>query len=985
MKERVELHCHTTMSSMDGVASPKEVVEFAKKNGMKAVAITDHGNILAHQELPHYLDKDDEFKIIYGMEGYVVNDMAPIFEGSSADGVKTIGSNVVVVDLETTGFSPVEDEITELAVVKIVDGKLSEEFSCLVNPGKHIPENITELTGIGDEDVKDAEGIEVMLPKFLDFIGDSVIVSHNASFDMGFIIEKAKTLGIEVRNSEIDTLTFARALINDVTRYALASLADYFDVDYKNCHRAVDDTRIAAQVYLKLINLAREHGVSSFEELNLIKNDNFAEFAKKLPAYHISILAKNEKGREALCELVSMSNLEYYRVKPQIPLSELLARRDGLLLGSACEAGMLGAAIWDKKPDWEIEKIAAIFDYLEVQPLINNMWHTKEIGSYKYADIDQLEEFNRRIITLGEKLSIPVVATSDVHFLRPEDGIIRSVVQCEYGFSGYDNQNGLFFRTTEEMINSFIFEGYSEEKAYEIVVENSHLIADQIEKMNPICNRKFNVFIDGAADRLTDLCESRLIEKYSGDRLEAAKERLAYELKRITENDFSSIYILWYELLKKNAVKEWQYSLRGSAASSIVCYLLGISHVDPLDEEVPLYAEFFQGFKGDKEPDIDMNFDEVIWKRVIDSTKLLPGVQDAIRATYQSYPSDEDVDSWIEYYEKRETYLEDDEKERIKQACKNVLCDNGIFNPCGVMLIPEGVDVNKCVPFDMDIDRTEKTIHFQYYSVDHMFHKFDILAHPTCTMNSKMAEMTGYYPSDEDIRNQEIIELFLNNKGLVGENGNIIGEQTGMLAVPGFMNEFMIKLLKDLKPSTFGELVKVECLSHGTNAWEKNAEILVRDDKADISSLIATREDVFETLLSYGMDREEAFRIAEGVRKGLFSRGRTKAEYKQSMINHGVPDWFIWSCEQVRYLFPRSHGAEYVQMELRSLYYKLHYPELYYKVFFETYAPDKVKEYYANGIGDFSEYEMEVLSDKKATMEELYFLNVWREMNSRLK
>lgn len=923
-RNRVELHCHTGYSKDDGIGSVKDIIDFAVGEGMTSLAFTDQGCVSAYPDIQYYCEGMEGFKPIYGIEGYVVNDIDMAGENLDEVASSGIDTDVVVFDLETTGFLSDRNEIIEIGAVKIRNGKITEEFHTFVRPSKPIPEKISSLTGITDDMVKDADPIDIVMPDFIRFAGDSILVAHNVFFDSSFVKAALSKLNITYRYRAIDTLVLSRLLLPDVKRHTLDSIADAYGVSLENHHRAIVDARATAEIYLKMVDELKGRGINTIGDVtNLISKDE--SVIRNSRTSHVTILAKNKAGIRAIYKLVSDSNIKYYNMRPRIRLSELLSERDNLLLGSACSEGTLYEAIIDGKQEEYIEQTASMYDFLEIQSSCENTWMINAVS------IDDVTEINKRIVRLGEKLNILVVATSDVHYLRPENAISRSVLKEHLGYLGAKDDDHLYFRTTEEMLSEFKY--LDNDKAYEIVVENTNKIADQIEYVKPIENVILGYNESGDFEKLEEICFEGLKKIYGPDTTidnvaADVKDRLLSELSLIKEMGSAYYYLWFYELLNRNNVNIAQYNLRGCGAGMLVNYLLGISHVNPLDTEVPLYSEFFTGINGSKLPDIDMNVDSVIWAQMMESTMTLPNVKTAYRASTLSTYSEADAYSMINDYEPTDRRMTEDEKDIVVRDLKSVV--NGRhLHPGAMIMIPKDADETIYSPVDMDDDREIKTLHFRYYSVDHIFNKLDIISHETCSLNARLYEKTGYYPTDTDIRSDEIISLF----SKPASEMKVLFKD-----VPSFGNEFMISLIERLKSTTYAELVKLKAMFHGTNTWLENGEVLFAEGKVGLRDMIATREDVYEMMLSCGIDRNTAFAIAENIRKGKMALGRMKPELKDVMISAGVPDWYIWSCEQVRYLFPRAHAAEYVQMELRSLYYKMKYPEMYDEAYKEVYG-----------------------------------------------
>ena len=922
---RVELHCHTGFSKMDATASVRDIVKFAVGEGMTSVAFTDHGNVMAYPEIQKYSEREYGFKPIYGIEGYVVNDIDMLGKNLEDVSDLNIDTDVVAIDLETTGFSPENNEIIELGAVRIHNGEITDKFQAFVKPSSAIPEKIAELTGIDNAMVEDADSISVVLPKFLEFIGDSIIVAHNVSFDISFVEVNSKKLGINSDYKTIDTWSLSKMLLPELESHSLCSVAKAYDINLGNHHRANDDAATAAIIYIKMVEDLKEMGLKTIGDvLNKISADE--NVIKKSRALHVTILAKNMAGVKAIYRMVSDSNLKYNYIRPKIRLSELLSLRENLLLGSACSVGMLFMAIADGKSNEYIEKTASMFDFLEVQPAGENLYM---ISSKHYENIncvDDLIDINKRIIELGDKLNIPVVATSDVHYLRPENSIGRCILKEQLGLDNPTSEDNLHFRTTEEMLDEFRYLDNS--KAYEIVVENTNKIAEQIEYIRPLETKKVIYHHEDDNKRLEALIREKLWYIYGdsdsvlGSLTEIfdyvpldIRNRVLTELFSITDNKTAYYYLWFYDMLKNNKLHPSQYNLRGTAASMYICYLLGISHIDPMDDDTPLHPAFFMGMDGNKRPDIDMNFDDAVWGDVIESAKSLNNIKTAYRAATIITLSDDNIKKFIDdYVAIASKPLFDYEKSMVYDDLSHVVCGRGM-HPGGMIMIPEGINELDYSPLDVDEESGNIILQFEYHDIDHIFDKIDILRHDNCTLNARLYAETGYYPTDVDIRSEEIMSLVTD---------------TDCALVPGLSEDFTRMLIDKLKPKSFSELVKVKGISYGTNTWLENGEVLFDAGKSTIDTLIGTRDDVFEEMRAHYIDPGISYEIAEVVRKGRF---KSRPLYVEAAIKADVPDWYIWSCEQVKYLFPRAHAAEYVQMELRSLFYKIHYPEIYKEVF----------------------------------------------------
>lgn len=906
---RVELHCHTGFSKNDGNASVRDIINFAVKEGISSVAFTDHGNVMAYPEIQAYSSRHEGFKPIYGIEAYVVNDIDLLGNNLEDSKNESLDKDVVVFDIETTGFSPVTNEIIEIGAVKIRNGEITDGFSVFVKPSKPIPNKISELTGINNELVEDAEAINVILPRFLEFAEGSILVAHNSSFDISFIKESTKKFGFQFNYKSIDTWTLSRLLFPELSSYSLDKVAKACSVSLENHHRAVDDAEATAEIYMKMVKMLKADGIDTIGAV-IEKISGDLNVINKSRTYHMTVLAKNMAGVQAIYKLVTDSNLKYNRLRPKVRLSELLAVRENLLIGSACSAGFLYDHILMGRSNEVIEKTASMYDFLEIQPVNENMYFIKSEHADNIKCVDDLININMHIIELGEKLSIPVVATSDVHYLRPENAISRCVLKEYRELKDASTIDNLHFRTTEEMLNEFKY--LSLDKAYEVVIENTNKIAEQVEYIKPLEHKKVVYGHDSDYERLELLCYESLNHVYEEGVPDNAKSRLSEELFSIKRQE-NAYYYLWFYDLINNKLNKAQYSLRGCAASSFVCFLLGISHVNPLDEEVSLHNEFFMGITGEKAPDIDINIDADIWEQVVKSSKNLAGINKVYRAGFIKTFDDNAIENMIVDYEASYIELSDEERDIVRKDLQNTVKGKGLHSG-GLVMIPAGVDEGIFSPLDVDDETGEISLMFDYYSLDRLLDKIDILKHDNCTLNARLYKATGYYPNDDDIKSEQLISE-LNN----GELSDI----------PGFRNYFMQGLIHDLKPKNFSGLVKLEAISHGTNTWLDNGQILFNDGKATLENMIGTREDVFEMMFSHGIDGTTAFAIAEDVRKGKMALGKMKPELHEAMNNAVLPDWYIWSCEQVRYLFPRAHAAEYAQMELRSLYYKIHYPDIY--------------------------------------------------------
>jgi len=989
-EKRVELHCHTKMSDMDGVSDTKAIVKRAHDWGHSAIAITDHGVVQAFPDANHYimddLDKDDPFKVIYGVEAYLVDDLTDIAVRAKD---QTLDDTYVVFDIETTGFSNIEDRIIEIGAVKVENGEIVDSYSTFVNPGIPIPFEITNLTSITDEMVMDSPGIDVILPEFLEFVGDSSLVAHNAGFDVGFIEENCKRLNISKKFTYLDTVALARVLLPTLSKYKLNIVAKALGISLENHHRAVDDAGATAEIFVKFVEMLKERGITTLAEVNQFGDAN-PDMIKKMPTYHAIILAKNEVGRVNLYTLISLSHLTYFARRPRIPKSELMKYREGLIVGSACEAGELYSAILDNKPEETIARLVNFYDYLEIQPLGNNQFM---IDSTRHENInteEDLKEINRRIVKLGEEFHKPVVATCDVHFLEPEDEVYRRIVMAGQGFADADNQAPLYLRTTEEMLEEFAYLG--SKKAYEVVVTNTNLIADQIEKISPVRPDKCPPVIEDSDKQLREICYNKAHSMYGENLPTIVVERLERELNSIISNGFAVMYIIAQKLVWKSNEDGYLVGSRGSVGSSFVATMSGITEVNPLSphyycakchysdfesEEVRKYAggcgwdmpdklcpvcgeplvkdgfdipfETFLGFKGNKEPDIDLNFSGDYQSNAHKYTEVIFGDGQTFRAGTIGTLADKTAYGYVKnYYEERGKGKRKCEIERLLQGCVGIRRSTG-QHPGGIIVLPIGEDINSFTPVqhpanDMTTDII--TTHFDYHSIDHNLLKLDILGHDDPTMikmlEELVTEITGeqFIATDIKLDDPGVMKLFADTSSLGITPDDIGGCPVGCLGIPEFGTDFVIQMVVDTKPKTLSDLIRISGLSHGTDVWLNNAQTLIQEGKATISTAICTRDDIMTFLINSGMESETSFKIMEDVRKGKVAKGKSGnwPAWKEDMLAHGIPDWYVWSCEQIKYMFPKAHAAAYVMMAYRIAYCKVYYPLAYYAAYFSIRA-----------------------------------------------
>ncbi|MCI7323437.1 MAG: PolC-type DNA polymerase III [Lachnospiraceae bacterium] len=977
--KRVELHCHTKMSDMDGVSDVKDIVKRAMKWGHKAIAITDHGDVQAFPDANHTVEGNEDFKVIYGVEAYLVDDLKDIVTDSRN---QSLEADYVVFDLETTGFSPENNRIIEIGAVKVQGGKITDKFSTFVNPQVPIPFRIEQLTSINDSMVIDAPPIEQILPQFMEFCEGCVMVAHNADFDMSFIKKNCMRQGMECRPTIVDTVGLARILLPNLNRFKLDTVAKALGVSLDNHHRAVDDAGCTAEIFVKFIDMLKARGIETLDEVNRLGSSS-VENVQKMPTYHAIILATCDQGRTNLYRLVSLAHIKYYNRRPRIPKSEFLKYRDGLLIGSACEAGELYRAILNARPQEEIARLVEFYDYLEIQPLGNNAFLVRDEDSAVASDED-LIEINKKIVKLGEEFHKPVVATCDVHFLDPEDEIYRRIIMCGQGFKDADDQAPLYLRTTEEMLKEFEYLG--SEKAEEVVITNPNRIADMCERISPVRPDKCPPVIENSDQMLRDICYNKAHKMYGDPLPDIVQERLERELNSIISNGYAVMYIIAQKLVWKSNEDGYLVGSRGSVGSSFVATMSGITEVNPLhahylckhckysdfdSELVQSYAgrggcdmpdkicprcgkplskegfdipfETFLGFKGNKEPDIDLNFSGEYQSKAHKYTEVIFGEGQTFKAGTIGTLADKTAFGYVKnYYEERGVHKRNCEIDRIVQGCVGVRRTTG-QHPGGIVVLPMGEQIYTFTPIqhpanDMTVDIT--TTHFDYHSIDHNLLKLDILGHDDPTMIRMLQDLTGVDPTQIPLDDPAVMSLFQNTSALGVTPEELEGCQLGALGIPEFGTDFAMGMLIDTQPREFSDLIRIAGLSHGTDVWLGNAQTLIQEKKATISTAICTRDDIMIYLIGMGLDSEESFKIMEAVRKGMVAKGKCDKwpEWKQDMIDHGVPDWYIWSCEKIKYMFPKAHAAAYVMMAWRIAYCKVFYPLAYYAAYFSIRA-----------------------------------------------
>lgn len=964
--KRVELHSHSQMSAMDGTSSITDIIKKASKWGHKAIAVTDHGVV---QAFPEAMDASKKYgvKVIYGMEGYLVDDEIKIIEGEYD---YSLDDEFIVFDIETTGLSSKNDGITEIGAVKIKNSKIIDSFSALVNPEKHIPEKIVELTGITNDMVKDKPTIGTVLPEFLNFIGNSPVVAHNSDFDTGFIREKANKHNMIYNNIAIDTLKLARVLLPNLKKHRLNIIAKELNISLDNHHRAVDDAKATAEIFIKFIDMMKQRNISSLEDINSQLSTKI-DF-KTLKTYHIIILAKNYVGLENLYKIVSESHLNYFYKKPRVPRSLLNKYREGLILGTACEAGELFQSILSNKPEESVEKIAEYYDYLEIQPIGNNKFL---IDKGLAKDKEDLRDLNRKIVKLGEKLNLPVVATGDVHFLDSKDSIFRKILMTGQGFSDAEDQAPLYYKTTDEMVKEFSYLGT--EKAEEVVINNPNRIADEVESMLPIPDGTYPPEIAGSEEELRKMCYDKAERIYGKKIPELVKTRLDKELNSIISNGYAVMYIIAHKLVAKSLSDGYLVGSRGSVGSSFAATMSDITEVNPLpphyvcpkckysdfildgsigsgadlpDKNCPecdeilikdghdIPFEVFLGFEGDKEPDIDLNFAGEYQSEAHKYTEELFGKGKVFRAGTIGTVADKTAYGFVrKYTDERQLQYNMAEINRLTAGCTGIKRTSG-QHPGGVMIVPANYDIHKFCPIQYPANDSKSgviTTHFDYHSISGRLLKLDILGHDVPTIIRMLEDLTKVDPQQIPLDDKKTIGIFTSTEPL-GITADELDCEVGTMGIPEFGTKFVRQMLIDTQPKTFAELVRISGLSHGTDVWLNNAQDLVRNNIAELKDVISTRDDIMNYLILKGLPPKTSFKIMENVRKG---KGLTP-EYEQEMKEHNVPEWYIDSCKKIKYMFPKAHAAAYVMMSFRIAYFKVYYPEAFYATYFTTKAED---------------------------------------------
>lgn len=975
-EKRVELHLHTQMSSMDGVTPVKTYIKRAIEWGHKAIAITDHGVVQAFPDAMNAADKSD-LKVIYGVEAYLIDDLGnAVFSPRG----QNLDDTYVVFDIETTGLSKEKEMITEIGAVKVADGKIIDRFSTFVNPQRPISAEITKLTGITDDMVKDAPTIENVLPEFLKFCEDTVLVAHNASFDTGFIRIAAERAGLgELHHTIVDTLELARALLPELNKHKLDIVCEHLGVTLNGHHRAVNDAEATAEVFIKFLDMLAEKKIFTLDEINVLASRTVNY--KKLRAYHAIILVKNYTGLRNLYELVSMAHIDYFFRRPRIPKSKFMQMREGLILGSACEAGELYRALLDGEPKQRIEELVHFYDYLEIQPLGNNKFMIDSPRVENIHSMEDIKNMNRKIVELGETYGKPVVATCDVHFIDPDDAAYRKIIMAAEGFPDADNQPPLYFRTTDEMLAEFDYLG--EEKAREVVITNTNLIADQIEKIKPIPDETFPPKIEGADEQLRQICMDKAHSIYGDPLPPLVQERLETELNSIISNGYAVLYIIAQKLVWKSVADGYLVGSRGSVGSSFAANMAGITEVNSLpphyvcpnckysdfdSDLVKSYAmeeasgcdmpdmncpkcgtlmhkdghdipfQTFLGFEGDKEPDIDLNFSGEYQQTAHAYTEELFGVGHVFKAGTIGTLADKTAYGFVKkYFDEREITAHNAEITRLMNGCTGVKRTTG-QHPGGLMVVPSDHNIYEFCPIQRpanDVNSTVTTTHFDYHSISGRLLKLDLLGHDDPTVIRMLYDLTGVNPQTVPLGDPATMSLF-ESPAALGVTAEEIGCETGTLGIPEFGTKFVRGMLLDTKPKTFADLLRISGLSHGTDVWLGNAQTLIENGTITLKETISTRDSIMIYLINKGVDKKKSFKIMEKVRKGKGLTDEDIADMKAA----NVPDWYIESCQKIKYMFPKAHAAAYVMMAFRIAYFKINYPEAYYATYFTVRACD---------------------------------------------
>lgn len=1023
-EKRVELHLHTKMSDMDGVSDVSEYIDRALDFQMPAMAITDHGVAQSFPDAMAYLKKkgkEDDLQLIYGIEGYLVNDLDTIVKN---DAEKALDTTTVVFDLETTGFDPNKNHIIEIGAVKVENGKIIDRMDLFVNPGVPIPYRITQLTSIDDSMVMDADGIEVVLPQFLEFVGDSVLVAHNAEFDYNFVENKARALQIPFRRTVVDTVALSRLLLPKLHRFKLDTVAKELKIELLHHHRAVDDAEATARIYLKEMEMLKERGIEKLSEIDRLDTDHIGK-VRKLPSYHIILLAKNDLGRINLYRLISASHLTYFAKHPRIPKSLLRKYREGLIIGSACANGELFQALLRGMDERQLLEIASFYDYLEVQPLGNNRYMLSS-DKYSAETEEDLIEYNKKIIALGEQLGKPVCATSDAHYADKKEDIFRKIILATKGMDS-EEEVSLYFRSTEEMLADFSY--LDENTKKKIVIDNPLYIMKQCEKIKPVRPDKCPPVIPNSDETLREICYDTAHRIYGPDLPKIVQDRLETELHSIISNGYSVMYIIAQKLVDQSNADGYLVGSRGSVGSSLAATMSHITEVNPLpphyvcpncfysdfdSEEVKSYSgmagydmpkkncphcgtelnrlgfdipfETFLGFDGDKEPDIDLNFSGEYQAKAHAYTGTIFGEENTFKAGTIGTLAEKTAYGMIKnYYEERGIRKRNAEIDRLVQGLTGIRRTTG-QHPGGIVVLPHGEDINTFTPVQHpanDVSSSIVTTHFDYHKIDHNLLKLDILGHDDPTMIRKLQDLTGLDPvKDIPLDSKEVMSLFQSTEALGIRPEDIHGVKLGCLGIPEFGTSFAMQMVIDTKPQYLSDLIRISGLSHGTDVYLNNAQDLILNGTTTLRDAICCRDDIMVYLMHMGLNPSESFTIMEATRK----HKPLKEEWCQDMRDHGVPEWYIDACKKIKYMFPKAHAAAYVMMAYRVAYCKVFYPREYYAAYYSVRADGFDFDKMCFGVEKLRFYMQEYLEKEKLSATEnicLRDMRICEEMYAR--
>ena len=946
-KKRVELHLHTKMSPMDALISPEEAIKTAKEWGHSAIAITDHGGVHAFPDAMRAAEKVG-MKVIYGMEAYMVNDSENLVHGNE---VVAFSDECVVFDIETSGLNRATAKIIAIGAVKIKEGKVVDRYYSLINPKCPIPAQVEELTSICNEELKKERTIETVLPEFLDFIGSRVLFAHNADYCMGFLIYEANMLALKLNNTYVDLVSMSKYLNRSLKNHRIDTLLEHYHLNDIKRQTAEESAEASAMILSKMMGELSQQGIKTLDTIKSIAVDPL-----KAKTYHHTILVKNNEGLKNLYRLVTKSRLNYFSRVPRTPKSELAKHRDGLLFGSACDSGELYEALIENRNEADIGKIVEFYDFLEIQPISIERWR---IDAGMVVDDEELKNINRRIVALGEKYKKPVVATSDAHFINPEDELARRIYLNAQHFIATDRECPLYLRTTEEMLREFSYLG--EEKAYEVVVENTNKINSMIEEVRPLPNRSFYPYLDGAEKELRNICNKRLRELYGEKPHKTVQDRMNAELSIILNKESSTVYMIAKRMVDKSESMGYRTGSRGGLGASFVAFLAGITDINPLPAhyvcpnchhtDFPTYElgglgcdlpqavcpvckttldtygydipyETFLGFWGDRFPDIDLNFASEIQGEIKNVAKELFGEDKVFAAgTIGTLPEKSAYRLVKKYFEERNVSISNEEMRSLINKCVGVLRATG-EHPGGIIVVDQNSDIHDFTPLQYSGDDPKFgkiATHFSFSYLHEMLLKIDVLGHSLLSKFKQLEEITGESIDDVPINDKDVFNLF--------EKGDTLG-------INEFGTPFVKNILNMTNPKTFLDLLKISGLTHGTDTWHDNAENLIRDNTCLLTDVISLRDDIMLYLIDKGLDKQTAFIIMEHVRKG---KGLA-TEHEETMRLYNVPEWYIDSCKKIKYLFPKSHAVSYVMSAIRLAWYKVNTPLAFYCASFTDYA-----------------------------------------------